>query len=423
MKGTLNFALRTLKGSKDSIQVIHRFGRGNEVRFSTGHFIDSSKVWNEKKQRVKTSSAQKDAFQINQFLDNKSLELTNELKSLFHKNPNYNKKDVKKLFNRVFGKTKKNDSENLNLIDCYHWYIDYFSINPNPTTRKPLSNGTIRSFKTSLRVFKDFSRLKGGLDYEDISMEIYEDFIEYLRNKNFSNNYIFNHIKNLKTILNYSFSRGYHQNTTHKRREFAKPKERVASIYLNTQELKILEKLKLNQSLEISRDLFLIGAYTGLRVSDFNRLSKDNLELIEGKYYFKIETKKTSRSLLIPCHPTIEKIIKKYNYSPPSKKANQNINKDLKIIGKKAELNELVKITKTIGGKVKTITCKKHELLTTHTARRSFCTNAYKAGMPTLDIMTISGHQTEKVFYDYIKASSLERAKRIAEHPFFNQKD
>lgn len=420
MKGTINFSIRKLKNGKASIQVIHSFGRGNEVRYSTGHYINSIKYWNEEKQRVKNVIAQSNASKINTFLNVTVVKISKGLDDLHFENPNYVKKDVKKLFDIIFSKAKAVSNTTPTLIECYKWYIEYFSTNPNPATKKPLSNGTIRSFKTSLKKFEIFSKKKGGIDYNDISMELYEDFIEHLRNQDYSNNYISNHIKNLKTILNYSFSRGYHTNTVHKRREFAKPSENVNAIYLTVEELQKLKRLQLPTGQEISRDLFLIGAYTGLRVSDFNRLSKENLEHLGGKYYFKIETKKTSQPLLIPCHPVTLKIIEKYGFAPPPKKPDQHINRDLKIIGKAAKLNEEIEVTKTIGGKKKTKKYKKYQLLTTHTARRSFCTNAYKAGMPTLDIMTISGHQTERVFYEYIKASSLERAKRIGNHPFFN---
>ena len=61
----------------------------------------------------------------------------------------------------------------------------------------------------------------------------------------------------------------------------------------------------------------------------------------------------------------------------------------------------------------------KHELIQTHTARRSFCTNAYLQGLDTLDIMAISGHKTETSFLKYIKVTREQRAKRIASHPFF----
>lgn len=421
MKGSFHFALRKLKNNRGSIALIYDYARRKQLRYSTKIILDCQSHWNQERRRVRNLLAVTDSHKINSRLDQLSAEIQKELIELGYRNPDYTLEDAKEVLDVIFGKAKKKKKKKVpTLLECYKWYIDYFSKNPNPTTKKPLTDGTVRAFKVSKNIFKEYSDLVGGVNYSDISMEFYESFVAHLQDKNFSNNYIANHIKNLKTILNYSFSRGYHTNTTHKRREFAKPTESVHAIYLSTKELEKIKKLDLPPGQSHSRDLFLIGAYTGLRVSDFNRLSKDNLQYLNNQYFFQIESQKTSEPLLIPCHPVVLEVIKKYDFSPPPSKTEQHINRDLKIIGKKAKLNEVVSITKTVGGKRKTEKFKKHDLISTHTARRSFCTNAYKAGMPTLDIMTISGHQTERVFYEYIKASSLERASQIAKHPFFN---
>ena len=65
------------------------------------------------------------------------------------------------------------------------------------------------------------------------------------------------------------------------------------------------------------------------------------------------------------------------------------------------------------------LTKPKYEMIKTHTTRRSFCTNAYLSGMDSLDIMALSGHKTEKNFLRYIQVTRHQRAKRIAEHKFF----
>ena len=57
----------------------------------------------------------------------------------------------------------------------------------------------------------------------------------------------------------------------------------------------------------------------------------------------------------------------------------------------------------------------KYELVTTHTARRSGVTNLYKTGiLDTSEMMSISGHQTEKIFEQYIRMGKSEQADRIA---------
>ena len=98
----------------------------------------------------------------------------------------------------------------------------------------------------------------------------------------------------------------------------------------------------------------------------------------------------------------------------------QHINYALKEIGKKAEINTKVKFTRTSGGIKETKEYNKYELITNHTGRKSFCTNAYLSYMPTIEIMAISGHTSERVFYNYIKVNDLQRVIRISENKFFS---
>jgi len=75
---------------------------------------------------------------------------------------------------------------------------------------------------------------------------------------------------------------------------------------------------------------------------------------------------------------------------------------------------EMKSITK--GGKRITEAHPKWELVTSHTARRSFATNLYKSGFPSISIMGITGHRTEKAFLKYIKVTPEEHAMLLQKH-------
>jgi len=68
-------------------------------------------------------------------------------------------------------------------------------------------------------------------------------------------------------------------------------------------------------------------------------------------------------------------------------------------------------LSKNKGGKIFTTQYKKYEQIKNHTGRRSFCTNLYLKGMPTIAIMKMSGHTTEENFMKYIKVDNKENAK------------
>lgn len=92
----------------------------------------------------------------------------------------------------------------------------------------------------------------------------------------------------------------------------------------------------------------------------------------------------------------------------------------LKELVAKAEINELVETTITKGGKIEKNTLPKSQLVSTHTARRSFATNLYLANVPSISIMKITGHRTESSFLRYIRVSQKENADKLLTHPFFN---
>jgi integrase len=210
--------------------------------------------------------------------------------------------------------------------------------------------------------------------------------------------------------MNEATERGLNKNLSFKSKRFVTVRENSDSIYLNEQELKALENLNLsnNKRLEKVRDLFLIGCYTGLRYSDYSRITSEHLK---GDF-IEITQTKTGDRVVIPIHPTIKGILKKYNGQLPKSYSNQKTNQSLKEIGKQLpELQKTVLISYTKGGLTVNENFAKWQLLTTHTARRSFATNEYLAGTPTLTIISTTGHRSEKSFLKYIKLSSKDHAK------------
>ncbi len=103
--------------------------------------------------------------------------------------------------------------------------------------------------------------------------------------------------------------------------------------------------------------------------------------------------------------------------SLPTKISNVKMNQYLKELSEYIEslhVESSSSITK--GDKKPFITKPKFELVTTHTARRSFATNLYLDGIPSFNIMRITGHRTEKAFLRYIKITPNESAKILQLH-------
>ena len=91
----------------------------------------------------------------------------------------------------------------------------------------------------------------------------------------------------------------------------------------------------------------------------------------------------------------------------------------MKLICQLAGLDCIERTSRTIEGRQQFNTQPKHELITSHMARRSFAINDYLQGIDAIDIMAITGHTKESTFLRYIRVTPRERAKRIAKQAFF----
>ena len=111
----------------------------------------------------------------------------------------------------------------------------------------------------------------------------------------------------------------------------------------------------------------------------------------------------------------VERILQKHEYNLSQYKVvNQVINRALKRIGQLAGIDDKIEKVVYRNGKAVKTYHKKYELITTHTARRSFATNAYHLGADLLSIMNCTGHKTPEMLLKYINVSAEEHSKKLA---------
>lgn len=310
------------------------------------------------------------------------------------------------------------------VLDFFQWFIDFYSVNNSPFTKKKLTSGTARTYKNSRSYLDKYLKARKikKFTFDDINQAFYYDFINFGHEKKYTRNYIGSMIQKLKTIINAAYDNGNHDNKEHTKRYFSKLKEEVNHPYLNVVELNKLLKLELTDTLEATvRDIFIINSYTGLRVGDLTTFLKNPTVVLKGqKKFIHLKQEKTGGEVYIPLNSIVLKILKQRNGNFPPFTHPHIINKKIKIIAEKAEINEPFAIEKTVGGKKTKIFKPKYDYITAHTARRSFCTNAYNKGMRPHEIMVISGHKSERVFNTYIKADVITKAMQVSKHSFFN---
>lgn len=158
---------------------------------------------------------------------------------------------------------------------------------------------------------------------------------------------------------------------------------------------------KVRDALEKTRDAFVFRSMCGIRFSDYQcltplKLQGDRLSLV---------TQKTSSLVEIPLHPFAKEILRNYNYRMP-KMANQNENEHLKLLCRIAGFNEPITLTYKRGGKKIDVVKNRWELVSTHTARKTFITNCLRAGIDAYLVMEIVGIKKEATFKRYVQVAS-----------------
>lgn len=413
----INYNLRDPKASKETpINIVLRY-KELKLVYPSGMKINPI-FWNKEEQKARQTTKFSNFPEFNKRLET----IATTINKVYDKYLNENENEIPsiEIFKRILDiKLERVVETKYTFFTYFQKYIDSLKYRTNPNTGKLIRKSTICSYQNTLNILIEFQKVvKRKIVFENIDIDFYDNLIKYLNeNRKQSTNTIGKIIKNIKVILNDATEIGLNTNLTFKSKRFVSIFEKSFSIYLNEKELTEIHNLDLSQNkkLEVVRDLFLIGCYTGLRYSDYSTIKTKNIDIENN--LLEIKTQKTDTIVVIPLHNVVKTILCKYNYVLPKSISNQKTNDYLKEIGIKAELLN-VKVTKEItkGGLSIEHNMFKYELLCSHTGRRSFATNLYLSGFPSISIMKITGHTTEKSFMKYIKITPNENAKLLQLH-------
>ncbi|MFZ1514078.1 MAG: site-specific integrase, partial [Saprospiraceae bacterium] len=262
------------------------------------------------------------------------------------------------------------------------------TIQHGPGYKKRYSHPTIKNYKGFLTQWIEFEKVRNTrFKWEDISQGLYDDFTQFFRSKNYTQDTTGRMIKHFKVIIQAALIDKLHNSKVHREPYFKTLSSKIDNIALTQEELTKLEKLNLmdKPGFEKARDIFLMGCYTALRFSDLKRL---NPEYIHGDQ-IDIPTQKTKKRVIIPISPKLRKLLSKYNFHAP-KIEEQKVNKYIKSIAQMAGITDSQHIIETRAGVTNELLFKRYELITTHTARRTAATNMYLADLKPRFIMDIT---------------------------------
>lgn len=322
----------------------------------------------------------------------------------------------------------KKETKN-NLVDSRIFFANYInSFIEESKTKKTRNNTlikprTIQHYTTTLKKIEAFEVFKNKkLFITDIDLLFHSQFVEFLEKQQKLNpNTIGGYVDDIKLMINNAERKGIVINNEIKLQGFYAPSNKTKDIYLNDVEINSIFKHEFELDyLDNARDWFIIGLRTGLRISDFLKLTKKNL--VDG--FIEKNTLKTDFPVIIPIHEQVQFILDKRNGKFPREISDQKFNDYIKKVCEEVGIDEEVEgarmdeILVKKGRKKETIfrkktgIYKKYELVSSHICRRSFATNLY-GKIDTLTIMKITGHKTEAQFLSYIKITPKEYAERL----------
>jgi len=307
------------------------------------------------------------------------------------------------------------ETEKINL-DIYFQLDDYIKIKTGKVSKATIN--VFNNIKAHLKAYEEFSGKR--ITFQSFDFDFYDRFVSFLTfdyvQPRFKKvivglkvNTVGKTIKQLKIFLQDRVRRKIIQPID--LTDYKVPDEESDAIYLTFDEIAAIYRADLNlyPNLVADRNRFVVACLTGLRFSDFSLIEPHDLR--DGLLYKK--QKKSDHWVVIPLRKEAQEMLEQLFKETQVISSNPDFNRNIKIIGKLAGINNLITFMHKKGSNQVKVTKAKCDWITSHTARRSFCTNEFLAGTPVKIIMQISGHKKEKDFYRYIKISPEESAKII----------
>jgi integrase len=278
---------------------------------------------------------------------------------------------------------------------------------------EPTGHDTKRQKRQTLKKVKTYCKeTKFTPTLLNMDMRFYHAFDTWMISQGIGPNTRGKNFKEIKAFLREAAERDIPVTQAYLKKSWKIIDKPTDSVFLTILEIqKILQIQDLTPAKQRLRDLFVIACFTGARHSDWKQIRKENIVTENKREILRYKQAKTGEVVHVPLHPVVKTLLNKYTSIPVP--VGQKCNEGLKEIMEKAELGKC-----TLNGKI----IDKHTVISTHTARRSFATNAYLSrSMDTQQIMKCTGHKTESSFLRYLKLDGRDFAVLAAESKFFTE--
>lgn len=394
-----------IKGNKDlsTIYVRLRDGRQTDVTASTGYTINPI-FWSDAKGTVKQTALNPEKLNLGKNLELLQRKIGDSLNAEKGNGTVINREWLELIIERYKNPLLEQKTESF--VELIKAYQSKMKTKVNQKTGRLTAPTTIRNFNTTIMRFEKFEGFKKKHYYiHDIDLTFHSEYINFAsRTLNLSINSISKDVKQIKTICLDARDNGYSINKQVESRKFNAPQESTSFVTLNEQDIEKIRNFKGTDYLQNAKDWLIIGCWTGCRVNDLMKLTKENIFINHGngRKFIRYTQSKTNKQVDIPIHPHVFEIIERLG-GFPRPISDQRFNEWIKIVCKQTGITDEVEGTRqNPKSHLKEAGIfEKWELVRSHTCRRSFATNQYNK-FPNKVIMAVTGHSTERMLLSYI---------------------
>lgn len=333
--------------------------------------------WSKKAQRVKSSAF--NAVLVNDRLS----EIQREIEKTAFRLDQAGELTPEALRAELAGGDVSPTAESRSALDQVDAWIDEAG-----TTRRPRTVKIYATMQNHLNQFCSIADRNPAL--MSIDVEFVRGFARYLtEDVGLQNSSRWNMLKTLKTFLGWAFERELTRSRTFekiRKKDFQVVEPDI--VRLTEDELDVLTAVDLSDdtAIENARDLFVLQCHLGVRYGDLARITPAQ---IDGEF-LRLTTEKNRKNVSIPILPEARALIEREH--PPRPISNQKYNKYIKQAAKRAGIDTPVVTSEYRGNERMDETHPKHELISTHTAKRTFVSMMIARGVSVETIMKVTGN-------------------------------
>lgn len=410
---TVKFLYRS---TKDIGPVTVRFSHLKEIDiFTSSGYQSQKKYWFDSKKKMrklpsaKEENAKKEATILTALEQHIIQSFNQDYSAGVTIDKDWLEDEIDVFFNR---KSKKNAHSEF-LIDNIDYLIKSAPYRKNSKGGIGVSKSRISDYETCKRLLEEFSKVnKKKYKVKDVTESFSREFEKwFVEQKGLSLNYAKRNLNVIKAACKEAAINGIEISPSLSKISTATSKNEYI-IYLTESDLQKIKEYNFdNARLNNAKKWILLGCELGQRGNDLINLTEKNIVDYDGKKYFELKQEKTAKLLKIPIH---EKICSIISNGLPKKVSLQKLNDAIHDVCEIAGITEIVEGEKKINNRKVKDKYPKYKLISSHTLRRSFASNYY-GKIPTILLMKITGHSTERMFLNYIGKSDTDYADEFAD--------